>query len=118
VYGDGRQYIANLRCENWLVDERSKDVWQAFLFARKGEWSEVEIPLSRFLLTWQGKVVEEVVEVNSKRITSIGISLAGGDDQPQVGSSKQMWSAGSRGEGGKGCAGPPWERPCGTAPRG
>jgi hypothetical protein len=34
VYGDGRQYIANLRCENWLVDERSKDVWQAFLFAR------------------------------------------------------------------------------------
>lgn len=137
MYGDGRKYIANLRCENWLVDDRSKDVWQAFLFARwgcsqhrpsrlyapppdapcvrrpapacvhasaapsqppcappqqlpalprsKGEWSEVEIPLSRFLLTWHGKVVEEVVEVNSKRITSVGISLAGGDDQPQVG---------------------------------
>ena len=30
----------------------------------KGEWSEVEIPLSRFLLTWKGKVVEEVVEVS------------------------------------------------------
>ncbi|KAL4448351.1 hypothetical protein ABPG75_005570 [Micractinium tetrahymenae] len=80
VRGDGRQYIASIRCENWLVDQRSHDVWQAFLFARKGEWSEVEIPLSRFLLTWKGKVVEEVVEVNAKRITSLGISLAGGDN--------------------------------------
>lgn len=34
VRGDGRQYIASVRCENWLVDERSHDVWQAFLFAR------------------------------------------------------------------------------------
>ena len=51
----------------------------------KGEWSEVEIPLSRFLLTWRGKVVEEVVELNAKRITTLGISLAGGDQlQPQV----------------------------------
>ncbi|PSC70312.1 putative complex I intermediate-associated 30 [Micractinium conductrix] len=84
VRGDGRQYIASIRCENWLVDERSNDVWQAFLFACKGEWSEVEIPLSRFLLTWKGKVVEEVVELNSKRITTLGISLAGGDQlQPQ-----------------------------------
>lgn len=34
VRGDGRQYIASVRCENWLVDQRSHDVWQAFLFAR------------------------------------------------------------------------------------
>lgn len=38
------------------VDDSSHDVWQAFLFARKGEWEEVEVPLSRFLLTWKGKV--------------------------------------------------------------
>lgn len=37
------------------------------------------MPLTRFLLTWKGKVVEEVVELNAKRITSLGISLAGGD---------------------------------------
>lgn len=79
VRGDGRQYIASVRCENWLVDQRNHDVWQAFLFARKGEWSEVEIPLTRFLLTWKGKVVEEVVELNAKRITSLSISLAGGN---------------------------------------
>ena len=46
----------------------------------------MEIPLSRFLLTWKGKLVEEVVELNAKRITSLGISLAGGDQlQAQVG---------------------------------
>lgn len=32
--GDGRKYIASLRTENWIVDSRSQDVWQAFLFAR------------------------------------------------------------------------------------
>ena len=31
----------------------------------KGEWSEVEIPLSRFLLTWKGRVVEEVRRAGS-----------------------------------------------------
>ena len=36
VRGDGRKYIASLRCENWIVDESSMDVWQAFLFARCG----------------------------------------------------------------------------------
>lgn len=74
---DGRKYIASVRCDSWIVDDKSHDVWQAFLFARKGEWEEVEVPLSRFLLTWKGKVVEEVVELHPKRITSIGISLAG-----------------------------------------
>ncbi len=34
VWGDGRKYLANLRTENWIVGERSQDVWQAFLFAR------------------------------------------------------------------------------------
>eukprot|EP00887_Chlorella_sp_A99_P007396 scaffold2.g7396.t1 len=85
VRSDGRKYIASVRCENWLVDDRSHDVWQAFLFARKGEWEEVEVPLSRFMLTWKGRVVEEVVELNPKRITAIGISLAGGQGLQEEG---------------------------------
>lgn len=36
VRGDGRKYIASLRTENWIVDAKSQDVWQAFLFARCG----------------------------------------------------------------------------------
>lgn len=34
VCGDGRKYVASLRTENWMVDAKSQDVWQAFLFAR------------------------------------------------------------------------------------
>ena len=36
VFGDGRKYIANFRTENWIVGSRNHDVWQAFLFARRG----------------------------------------------------------------------------------
>ena len=43
----------------------------------------MEVPLSRFMLTWKGRVVEEVVELNAKRITSLGISLAGGEQLQQ-----------------------------------
>jgi Complex I intermediate-associated protein 30 (CIA30) len=51
---------------------------------RAGEWSEVEIPLNRFLMTWRGKVLEQQVEMHPGRITGLGISLAGGDDlQPE-----------------------------------
>jgi hypothetical protein len=37
VFGDGRKYIANFRTENWIVGSRNHDVWQAFLFARRGQ---------------------------------------------------------------------------------
>ncbi|DBA75841.1 hypothetical protein WJX77_010736 [Trebouxia sp. C0004] len=79
VKGDGRKYIANLRTENWLVGGRSHDVWQAFLFARKGQWQTVAIPLQHFLLTWKGQLVEQKTEINAKRVISVGVSLAGGD---------------------------------------
>ena len=40
--------------------------------------------MSRFLLTWRGRVVESEVELNAHRITSVGISLAGGEElQPE-----------------------------------
>lgn len=86
VRGDGRKYLANLRTDNWVVGETGQDVWQAFLFARAGEWTEVEVPLDRFLLTWRGKFVEQRVEMNPARVTGVGISLAGGEElQPEGG---------------------------------
>jgi NADH dehydrogenase [ubiquinone] 1 alpha subcomplex assembly factor 1 len=80
VRGDGRKYLANIRTDNWVVGETGQDVWQAFLFARAGEWSEVEVPLDRFLLTWRGKFVEQRVEMNPARVTGVGVSLAGGEE--------------------------------------
>ena len=46
---------------------------------RKGVWSDVQIPLHRFLLTWKGKLVETKSEINARSVISIGISLAGSD---------------------------------------
>ena len=34
VKGDGRKYIASMRCDDWIMGERDDDVWQAFIFAR------------------------------------------------------------------------------------
>ena len=44
VLGDGRKYIANFRTENWVVGSRNHDVWQAFLFARRGPASGSAAP--------------------------------------------------------------------------
>eukprot|EP00951_Prasinocladus_malaysianus_P039560 scaffold444737_cov47-Prasinocladus_malaysianus.AAC.2 len=55
VRGDGRKYIANLRTDNWLLGEQSDDAWQAFLHTRNGEWEEIEIPLSHYVLTYRGQ---------------------------------------------------------------
>jgi hypothetical protein len=76
VRGDGRPYIASLRTENWLVGGRSHDVWQAFLLAPPGQWAEVSLPLSRFLLTHRGRLVEARVEMNAARVISFGLGLA------------------------------------------
>jgi len=38
----------------------------------------VQIPFSRFVKTWRGRVVETDTELNSRRVVSLGISLAGG----------------------------------------
>jgi NADH dehydrogenase [ubiquinone] 1 alpha subcomplex assembly factor 1 len=79
VRGDGRVYLANLRTDNWVVgDQAGQDVWQAFLFAPKDEWAEVEVPFERFRLTWRGGFVEDAVEMRAGRVTSLGLSLAGG----------------------------------------
>ncbi|CAL8471552.1 g11094 [Coccomyxa elongata] len=86
VRGDGRKYIANLRTANWIVGEdNSYDVWQAFLFARKGAWQEVVLPLDRFLLTHKGRLVETRSEMNPHRIVSLGISLAAGGSDAKKG---------------------------------
>ncbi|KAK9834154.1 hypothetical protein WJX81_003453 [Elliptochloris bilobata] len=78
VRGDGRKYLVSLRTDNWVAGVTSHDVWQAFLFAPPGRWEEVQVPLSRFLLTWKGRLVEERSAMNPERVVSLGIGLAGG----------------------------------------
>ena len=46
---------------------------------RPGGWTEVEVPLGRFLQTWRGRLVDSEVEMHSGRIMGFGISVALGD---------------------------------------
>ena len=98
VRGDGRKYIATLRTDSWSVvpvraprpprirypltvnclQGGAHDLWQSFLFAPPGEWAVVRLPLSRFLKTWKGKIVDGEGEMNARRVLSLGVSLAGG----------------------------------------
>ena len=37
--------------------------------------------MDAFVLTWRGKVVEQPVEMNRTKVTGMGISLLGNDEQ-------------------------------------
>lgn len=105
-----RTFLANIRTDNWVIggDGASEDIWQAVLHtshakdttaARRNNqpsldrnsrssalhplFVDVEIPLSEFILTWRGRVVDAPVEIGRTKITALGISLLGNDDQQQ-----------------------------------
>ncbi|CAM6091453.1 unnamed protein product [Calypogeia fissa] len=76
VKGDGRCYISSLRTESWVTGptDGGFNTWQAFLFAPKDEWSTVEIPLSRYLPTWRGKILPVDHEMNLRSVLGLGLS--------------------------------------------
>lgn len=50
---------------------RADHIFAASHPARPGEWSNVEVPLDRFLLTWRGKLVETRMEMNPRRVGAL-----------------------------------------------
>ena len=74
---DGRKYVVSLRTDNWVTGGK-EDLWQAFLFAPKDRWAEIIIPMSRFLKTWRGRVMEHHYEMSASRVIGMGIAVAGG----------------------------------------
>lgn len=90
-----RTFLANIRTDNWVIggDGASEDVWQAVLHTTHGQGTastpsrlhpsfiDVEIPLSDFILTWRGRVVDAPVEIGRTKITALGISILGNEDQ-------------------------------------
>lgn len=77
VKGDGRVYVSNIRTENWIggLGASGSNTWQAFVFAPADEWCVVKIPLAKYLPTWKGKIVDTSSEMNSARVTGMGISV-------------------------------------------
>ena len=85
VRGDGRVYVASLRTEHAFAGPHEReDVWAAFLFAPKGIWAEVVLPMRRFLLTVNGRVASQSPDVNPARVVGVGLALAvePGGEQP------------------------------------
>eukprot|EP00898_Chlorokybus_atmophyticus_P000507 jgi/Chlat1/1457/Chrsp12S02009 len=81
VKGDGRIYLANIRTDNWVTPPGEPlDIWQAPIPAVKDKWTDVELPLQQFLLTWKGRVVPEMPAnaMERARVLSLGIVLTGG----------------------------------------
>jgi len=76
VRGDGRPYVVSLRTENWMVADRAADAWSAFLFAPPSVWTTVRVPLSRFMLTHKGRLVEDRVAMNAGRVVRVGVGVA------------------------------------------
>lgn len=72
VRGDGRAYQFNL-----YTSRRGRAFsYRAPVQTRKGEWTEVRIPLSRFEATSFGQVIRSADPVDPGSITSVGFLLA------------------------------------------
>lgn len=77
VKGDGRCYISTIYTENWVnFPGRMEDnSWQAFVSVPKDGWCIAKIPLSQYLPTWRGSVIEVDLEMNPSRVVGMALSL-------------------------------------------
>lgn len=76
VKGDGRCYVSTIRTESWWGTFEDANTWQSMIFAPKDEWFEVMIPLSRYLPTMKGKIIEIKNEMNRSRVCGMGLALS------------------------------------------
>jgi len=69
-------YFVNIQTDGYV----SSDLWQHRLYFQRddGEWEDVYIPLTAFVLTNAGEPVTTQVEMLRERIRTVGISLLGG----------------------------------------
>ncbi|CAE6466339.1 unnamed protein product [Rhizoctonia solani] len=60
------------------------DLWQHRLyFQTDGEWEDISIPLSDFVMTNQGDLVQNQVKMMREKVRTIGISILGGKSRTQ-----------------------------------
>jgi hypothetical protein len=78
VRGDGRKYVVSLRTENWIIPGTvSDDVYQGYIQPTKGQWEEILLPFDKFLLTWQGKVLNDQLQMNHRNLFSMSFASIG-----------------------------------------
>lgn len=77
-----------IHCEQYHCQQRQTELMRSLSAmdktqftgraCREGEWTEVEIPLSQFLQTWKGRLVDSDEMMNPGRVMGFGISVAAG----------------------------------------
>ncbi|KAG9141014.1 hypothetical protein Leryth_012603 [Lithospermum erythrorhizon] len=100
VKGDGRCYISTVSSlsrtkvdarakrlkrghffliytENWVNSpgQMEDNSWQAFLYVPRDHWYIAKIPLSRYLPTWRGNVIDANLEMNPCRVLGLSLSV-------------------------------------------
>ncbi|KAG0078655.1 hypothetical protein BGZ93_001226 [Podila epicladia] len=72
VKGDDRKYFVNLQTDGVVPT----DLYQHRLFLKTpGEWETVLIPFQDFILTNQGIIQEEQIEIFRERVKNVGVSI-------------------------------------------
>ncbi|KAF9927133.1 hypothetical protein FBU30_003483 [Linnemannia zychae] len=72
VKGDNRKYFVNLQTDGVVPT----DLYQHRLFLKTpGEWETVLIPFKDFILTNQGFIQEDQIEIFRERVKNVGISI-------------------------------------------
>lgn len=85
VRGAGEPHTRNSYFVNLQTDGPVQtDLWQHRLyFQTDGDWEDIMIPLSDFVLTNQGDLVQHQVKMMSEKVRTIGISILGGKSRTQ-----------------------------------
>ncbi|KAI7819830.1 NADH:ubiquinone oxidoreductase intermediate-associated protein 30 [Gamsiella multidivaricata] len=72
VKGDERKYFVNLQTDGVVPT----DLYQHRLFLKTpGEWETVLIPFKDFILTNQGFIQEDQIEIYRERVKNVGVSI-------------------------------------------
>ncbi|KAI8338257.1 NADH:ubiquinone oxidoreductase intermediate-associated protein 30 [Chlamydoabsidia padenii] len=72
VRGDDRKYFVNIQTDGVI----QTDLYQHRLFLRTpGEWETVMIPFRDFILTNNGMIQEQQIEMFREKVKTVGISL-------------------------------------------
>ncbi|CAE6446581.1 unnamed protein product [Rhizoctonia solani] len=73
-------YFVNIQTDGPI----QTDLWQHRLyFQTDGEWEDISIPLSDFVMTNQGDLVQNQVRMMREKVRTIGISILGGKSRTQ-----------------------------------
>ncbi|CAE6435261.1 unnamed protein product [Rhizoctonia solani] len=73
-------YFVNIQTDGPI----QTDLWQHRLyFQTDGEWEDIIIPLSDFVMTNQGDLVQNQVRMMREKVRTIGVSILGGKSRTQ-----------------------------------